>query len=443
MAEILILGSTGGREHALAEALSANHQNRVQLSHGNPGTTEYGLNHGITGDSEQQERLMTSLAYETRADLDLVVIGPEAPLVHGIADRLRGYGLKNVFGPGADGARLEGSKAFAAEFMHDAGIATPDTIVARSMSEALQYADDHDPGTYVIKADGLHGGKGVVLPENDSEAEETICEMMKGKKFGEAGRTIVFQERLYGPEFSAYLVTDGVSFHLLPLAQDHKRLGEGDTGPNTGGMGAYTPVPFRTPELVEDINDIGERTMQCLAKRGIDYRGVIFLGGIIDSRTNRASILEYNVRFGDPETQTLMAVLPEVGIDTYDLLSSAAQGNLEAGIPDLNRNLGLAAISICLAAEGYPDQPQKGDVIYHLDRYSEGVTLHHGGTKEDDGQIVTDGGRVLYLTAVGEDVTEAAERAYRAIDTEYDGNGVYFRGMQFRTDIGHQARQSS
>ncbi len=432
MAEVLIAGVTGGREHALGQALSNGGENRIEFSHGNPGTAEVGVNLGLGSVAEIVD-------YASRVEPDLVVVGPEAPLVDGIADQLRPKGIR-VFGPGAEGARLESSKAWAVNFMRQYGIRHPESVVAQNLSEALEYADTHDPSEYVIKADGLCGGKGVLLPDDWQEAQDVIHGMMSGVLFGEAGKIAVLASRRKGPEISAFLVADGKQTKLVGLAQDHKRLKDNDEGPNTGGMGAYSPVPFTTPELIDDIMEIGDRTVYGLQDRGVDYRGVIYLGLMLDEELDdKPTMIEYNVRFGDPETQPLVSRWQKAGVDVYNLLHAAAVGSLERDTSDDSvYDIEFSALTVCLAAGGYPVSPRKGDIIHGVgpDITYENVLVHHGGTQIKDGRLVTSGGRVLYVTGVGDNIDEAAAHAYAAIGED----GIYFADMQYRTDIGHQAR---
>lgn len=439
MAEILIAGSTGGREHALGQAMDEATKTVAFTHGGNGGTRQLGENKAITGNAE-------IVQYALESGVELAVVGPEAPLVTGLADDLREAGIP-TFGPGRDGARLEASKAYTARFNKAHGIRQPDYEIADNFADAMAFVHEHDADRYVIKADGLAGGKGVILPSSLSQALETVADMMDGSLFGDAGKQIVFQRRLAaaGPEISAFYVLDGQNFTLLPLSQDHKRLLDGDKGPNTGGMGAYTPAGLHEgiddDELIDDLMDIGERITDGLVKEGIDYRGLVYAGTMRDiERGNQPSVLEINVRFGDPETQVVLAAMRDRGVSTYDLLNSAANGSLDPSVRGryLGRGLGGAALTVCLAAKGYPLDPEKGKVVRGLDRAYEGVTVYHGGTKYEVGEdaICTSGGRVLYVTATGETIDIAAARAYRAI-----GEGaINFSGMQYRKDIAWQVR---
>lgn len=433
MAEVMIAGTTGGREHVIGEVIAAG-DHYASFSHGNAGTANLGDNLGLSSIDE-------IVSFAERNEVNLVIVGPEAPLVAGIGDQLRLLGIP-TFGPGADGAQLEASKAWAAEFCREFGIPAPESVVARSTGDALARASERPATSYVIKADGLAGGKGVIAPENHVEAQEGICNMMDNGLFGNAGRVVVFQKRLpqAGDELSAFFVVDGEHFMLLPLSQDHKRLKNNDKGPNTGGMGAYSPLEFVNDRRVDEIMEIGQRTVDGLRLRKIDYRGVIYAGLMEDlDDGGRLKVLEYNVRFGDPEAQVILTGLRRVGIDLYDLLYSAARGGLDQTYAGMNvaKGVGEAALTICLAAKGYPDPSQikKGDAIHGLDGSYGGVTVYHGSTDIQGDRVVTNGGRALYVTAIGETLNQAATRANCAIGED----GVWFEGMQYRTDIGQRA----
>jgi phosphoribosylamine--glycine ligase len=436
MGEILIAGETGGREHALGLALQAGEPGMdITFTHGNAGTADVGKNLGLSDNASIFE-------YASKNRPRLVVIGSEAPLVAGLADALRAQSLI-VFGPGADGAQLEASKVYATTFATDFGVPQPAALrVIQSEQTAVDYVRHYDPTGYVIKADGLAGGKGVYLPNSRIDARNTMLNLLSGRLHGNAGKKIVIQERLaaHGPEFSAFAVTDGYDFVLLPIVQDHKRLLDGDVGPNTGGMGAYAPVAFADDEFVVQIEDILERTLYGLHARGIDYRGVLFLGGMIDAANGQPNLLEYNVRFGDPETQVLMPLLQAAGVNVYDLLLSAAEGDIHVIANNLNAKLGKSAVTFCLADKEYPQNLKKQAIIHGLSTIKgvDGVIAHHGGTEYCPGSTMvrTAGGRVLSVTAVANSVEEAVILARRHIGEPY---GIYFDGMQYRSDIGSQA----
>src|SRR5205823_997695 len=334
--KVCVVGS-GGREHALAHALGR--ASDVVVTPGNP---------GIPGSTSQP-------AEEVEADL--YVIGPEAPLVDGLADRLRMRG-KLVFGPGADGARLEGSKAWMKQVLADAGVPSARYGTFTNVGPAVEFLKSL-PGPFVVKTDGLAAGKGVLVTESLDEAAEDVGEKLSGIAFGEAGRTVVIEEGLSGPELSILAVCDGKRAVPLAPAQDFKRVGDGDTGPNTGGMGAYSPVPVAGPDVVDAIMDGAvEPTLAYLRRHGIDYRGVLYAG--LKLTGEGPKVLEYNVRFGDPEAEV---VLPRFAGDLVDLLAEAAAGDLRSGPAWFHE----AAVTVVLASEGYPVAPRTGDVIEGFD----------------------------------------------------------------------------
>ena len=393
----------GGREHALQAALAPT-ADEVVVTPGNP---------GIPGSvATPPEEL----------DADLYVIGPEAPLVDGLADRLRARN-RLVFGPGADGARLEGSKAWMKDLLLSAGVPTAGHATFTDVEPAVAYLRTLPP-PWVVKTDGLAAGKGVLVTETLDEAVDDVREKLAGRAFGDAGRRVVVEEGLSGPELSVLCVCDGTRAVPLAPAQDFKRLGEGDSGPNTGGMGAYSPVPAAGPPVVEEVVDraVGP-TLAALRARGIDYRGVLYAGIMLTAAGPK--VLEYNVRFGDPEAQV---VLPRYAGDLAGLLAEAAAGHLRSE-PEFTDD---AAVTVVLAAEGYPSSPRPGDVIEGLEQAAghEGVTVFCAGVgRSADGALVTAGGRVLDVTALGPDLARARRRAYDAI------HEVWWPGMQYRRDI--------
>ncbi len=432
MANILIVGATGGREHAAGEALYEEGNNNVSFTHGNAGTAEFGENLGLKTNQEIAD-------YADPSTVDLAWIGPEAPLIDGIADEFRSRGVP-TFGPGADGAQAEASKEWFALFAKQEGIPQPDFHILSSLSQARLYLRNYRPEEYVIKANGQAGGKGVVLPKDQQEAEATFGQMLSGEMFGNAGKRIVAQKRLdpRGSELSAYYVMDGTQFSLVGVARDYKRIGEGDTGKNTGGMGAYSPIEV-SPELSDQLMDIGDRVLHGFVRRNIEYRGVVFLGGMIDVEDDsKLKALEANVRFGDPESQVVIPRLGKMGINFFEMMNDVAHGQLDASmVGDLSGGKAEAFISVCIAAEDYPDTPRKGDAIHGLDKEYEGVNVYHGGTvRAEDGTLKTAGGRVLYITASGETIDLAASRAYAAIGE----HAIHFTGFQYRADIAWQDR---
>ena len=398
---VCVVGS-GGREHALAHVLGRHHD--VVVTPGNPG-----IPGSVPTPSEELEA-------------DLMVIGPEAPLVAGLADRLRSAG-RLVFGPGADGARLEGSKAWMKEVLVDAGVPTAGHGAFDDEVAALAYLDTMGD-LFVIKTDGLAAGKGVLVTTVRAEAVDAVRSYLSGDAFGDAGRTLVIEEGLSGPELSILAICDGSTAVALAPAQDFKRLGDGDAGPNTGGMGAYSPVPVATEAVVDSLMaNAVEPTLAALRGRGIDYRGVLYCGLMFTPDGPR--VLEYNVRFGDPETQV---VLPRLTSDLGELLAGAAGGRLG---PEPTFDDGAAVAVVC-ASEGYPASPRTGDRITGLDAASDmaDVTVFAAGVGADpDGGLVTAGGRVLTVTGRGPTVDDARRRAYEAVA------GISWPGMCHRTDV--------
>ena len=402
---VCVVGS-GGREHALATVLRRHHD--VVVTPGNP---------GIPG---------SVVTPATELDVDLYVIGPEAPLVAGLADQLRAAG-KLVFGPGADGARLEGSKAWMKEVLVAAGVPTARHGTFTEAEPAFAFLDTLD-GLYVVKTDGLAAGKGVIVTTSIDEARSAVLEYLSGEAFGDAGRTLVIEEGLTGPEVSVLAVCDGTTAVPLAPAQDFKRVGDGDLGPNTGGMGAYSPVPVADHSVVDAVMNEGVLpTLAYLRSIGIDYRGVLYAGLMLTP--NGPKMLEYNVRFGDPETQV---VLPRLTSDLGELLASAAAGALH-GPPTFDDG---AAVTVVCAAEGYPRDVRTGDVIEGLDdaRDVTGATVFCAGVGEDDqGRLVTAGGRVLTVTGQGADLESARRAAYDAVGK------ISWPGLHHRTDIASAA----
>jgi len=403
--KVVVVGS-GGREHALAEVLGRSAD--VVVTPGNP---------GIPGS-------VSTPAVDL--DADLFVVGPEAPLVAGLADELRRQG-KRVFGPGADGARLEGSKAWMKEVLVDAGVPTAAHGAFTDLEPALAFLDTLT-GLYVVKTDGLAAGKGVLVTESIDEARDAVAAYLSGAAFGAAGSTVVIEEGLTGPELSILAVCDGTRAVALAPAQDFKRVGEGDTGPNTGGMGAYSPVPLAGDDVVAHVMEaaVGP-TLAALRARGIDYRGVLYAGLMLTPEGPK--MLEYNVRFGDPETQV---VLPRLASDLADLLAGAADGRLGAEPAFVDD----AAVTVVLASEGYPQAPRTGDVIEGIADAAavDGVTVFAAGVGVGEGgALVTAGGRVLDVTALGPDLATARARAYAAADR------ITWPGLLRRDDIARAA----
>ena len=399
--KVCVVGS-GGREHALAHVLGRYHD--VVVTPGNPGIP------GSVATSPEE------------VEADLFVIGPEAPLVDGLADRLRAAG-RLVFGPGADGARLEGSKAWMKNVLVDAGVPTAAHGTFTDEVEALAFLNTMGD-LFVVKTDGLASGKGVMVTTDRAEAIDAVRAYLSGEAFGDAGRTLVIEEGLTGPELSVLAVCDGTDAVALAPAQDFKRLGAANAGPNTGGMGAYSPVPLATDDVVDHLMDGAVRpTLAALRARGIDYRGVLYCGLMFTPTGPR--VLEYNVRFGDPETQV---VLPRLTSDLGTLLAAAAGGDLAATTPTFDDG---AALAVVCASEGYPMAPRTGDPIDGLEAASavDGVTVFAAGVTSERERLVTAGGRVLAVTGQGPTVAEARIQAYEAVSR------LSWPGMQHRTDI--------
>ena len=413
----------GAREHALALTLARTAS--VTVCPGNPGMVAR-IGAGGTAPDGGGTGIEVSDAPPEDVGAELVVIGPEQPLVDGLADRLRARDIA-VFGPGADGARLEGSKHFMRDVLAEARVAAPDYGVFDDKDEAFAFLRSLD-GPWVVKTDGLAGGKGVLVTDNRFEAEDDVAAKLSGAAFGSAGRKVVIEEGLSGPECSIMVVTDGTRLVPLAPAQDFKRIGDGDRGPNTGGMGAYTPVPVVDDRLVDRILDEAvEPTLAALRRRGIDYRGVLYAGLILTDEGPK--VLEYNVRFGDPEAQVVLARLTE---DLTGLLAEAAAGRLRTE----PRPARLASVCVVMAAANYPATPRTGDVIEGLDDVAEmeNVQVFHAGTALDEaGLPVTAGGRVLSVTATGDSIDRARRLAYEAVGR------VSWDGAVWRTDIAQAA----
>jgi phosphoribosylamine--glycine ligase len=354
---------------------------------------------------------------------DLIVVGPEQPLVAGYADEWRAKG-KLVYGPGADGARLEGSKAFMKDFVARAGVPTAKHGSFTNVEDAIAFMKTLPP-PFVVKTDGLAAGKGVLVTESFDEACEDIRAKLSGEAFGASGTTVVIEEGMVGPELSIMYLFDGKNGVALAPAQDFKRIFDGDKGPNTGGMGAYSPVPIATDDIIDAAMDrILEPTGVQLQKEGIDYRGTLYAGLILTAEGPK--LIEYNVRFGDPETQV---ILPRFGGDLAATLASIAEGELNVDGPIATDT---AAVTITLASAGYPETSRSGDVITGIDDAdaTDGVYVFEAGTARNaDGQLVTNGGRVLNVTALAPTVEQARAKAYAAVEK------ICFDGMQFRTDI--------
>lgn len=419
MSSILVIGS-GGREHALCWRLhTEGHQ--VHVSPGNPGMQAQATVHaGVGGDVEEQ------VALAKKVGARLVVIGPEQPLVDGLADAMRAAGLTTL-GPSKAAAVLEGSKADAKAFMVEHGIPTARHVTVQDLEQGKAALRSFETPP-VVKADGLAAGKGVTVPESFEEAEAALVACLREKRFGAAGTTVVLEERLHGQEVSLFVLTDGKVARTFEAAQDHKRIGEGDTGPNTGGMGAYAPAPIYTPEVAAStMNQVVMPTLRGLAAQGRPFVGVLFVGLMV-SEQGQPRVIEYNVRFGDPEVQPLMFGLTE---ELYPHLHAAASGSLTAGVLR-----GQPAATVVLASAGYPASSSKGDRIDGLDAAAAvpDLQVFHAGTRRSpDGGWETAGGRVLGVCGRGATLEAALRRAYEGVAC------IRFDGMQVRRDIGARA----
>ena len=415
---ILVVGG-GGREHALAWKIRQSPLvSRVFCAPGNPGTARVAENVAIAADDVEALARWTA---DNR--IDLVVVGPEAPLVLGLADRLAAAGTP-VFGPSAAAAQLEGSKAFPKEVMAAAGIPPAAYGAFESLEPALAHARAA-AGRVVVKADGLAAGKGVVVCGDMAEAEAALRSILVDRIHGNAGARVVVEERLTGPEASIIALSDGERVRVLPPAQDHKRISDGDRGPNTGGMGAFSPTPSVDDALISEVErSVLLPTVREMARRGTPFRGALYAGLMLTPDGPR--VLEFNARFGDPETQPILMRLPG---DLVPALLAAARGDLSGVGLEVDPR---AAVGVVMAAEGYPGKVTVGDVIEGADGpFPPGVQVFHAGTKAGpDGRTVTSGGRVLTVCALGADRADAASRAYQALTS------VRFRGAQYRRDIG-------
>ncbi len=415
--KILVVGG-GGREHALVYRLvQSGHQ--VVAAPGNPGIEQ--LARCLPVATEEHARI-AGLAVDE--GVDLVVIGPEAPLVAGLADLLRAKGVP-TFGPGAAGAQLEGSKAFSKEFFARHRIPTAPFAVVTTVADAD--AAIARLGSVVVKVDGLAAGKGVVVANDAAEARQAARDMLEARRFGDAGARVIVEKRIIGREISVLALTDGTRLEVLPPAEDHKTIFDGDTGPNTGGMGTVSPA-WVSDELVARITaEILEPTVAGLAADGIPYRGVLYAGVMVDAG-GAPWLLEYNCRFGDPETQPIMARMKG---DLGAVLLGAARGEMPVGSLAWDARF---AVCVVVAAAGYPGSVKTGDPIGGLDRVTEDALVFHAGTARESGTLVSAGGRVLGVTSLGISVDQARHKAYAAVDQ------IELAGKQFRRDIGTRSR---
>ena len=418
---VLILGS-GGREHAFTHKLIQSKKvSQIFVAPGNAGTQEIATNINVNPTDFQAVKKAV-IAH----NIQMVIVGPEAPLVNGVHDFfLADDELKNipVIGPKKDGALLEGSKDFSKEFMIKHGIPTAkyESFTKESLQEGKLFLETLTP-PYVLKADGLAAGKGVLILDSLDEAKAELEEMVSNQKFGDASSTVVIEEFLKGIELSVFVLTDGISYKILPSAKDYKRIGEGDQGLNTGGMGAISPVPFADKAYLKKVEDLVVKpTILGLQKDGIDYRGFIFIG--LMNNNGDPSVVEYNVRMGDPETEV---VLPRIESDLFDLFEGVANQNLHEKEFSVTEKI---ATTIMLVSGGYPEAYEKGKLISGLENIKNSIVFH-AGTSIKNNTVVTNGGRVIAVTSIAESIQKALEISYDSIDT------IHFEKMNYRKDIG-------
>lgn len=420
---VLIIGS-GGREHALAwKAAQSPQVKKVFVAPGNAGTALEANIENVAIDILDFAKLAD---FAQNNNVGLTIVGPEVPLVAGVVDYFTERNLP-CFGPTKGAAQLEGSKAFTKDFLARHNIPTAEYRNFVEVEPALAYLREKG-APIVIKADGLAAGKGVIVAETLAQAEDAVRDMLSGNAFGDAGCRVVIEEFLDGEEASFIVMVDGKNILPMATSQDHKRVGDGDTGPNTGGMGAYSPAPVVTPEVHDRVmRDIIRPTVEGMAAEGNDYVGFLYAGLMIDAAGN-PKVIEYNCRFGDPETQPIMLRLES---DLVELCLIALSGKLDQTSAEWNPQ---AAIGVVLAAGGYPDSYKKGDVISGLPQTDvAGEKVFHAGTDSRDGQTVTNGGRVLCATALGDSVQAAQQRAYKLAQQ------ISWTGMFYRKDIGYRA----
>ena len=417
---ILLLGG-GGREHAMARSLAKSKRlNQLYIAPGNAGTSQHGTN--IPLDILDFD-IIKSWSQDKK--IDMIIVGPEAPLVEGIYDVIKGDETTKhiaVIGPSSDGAMLEGSKSFAKKFMSEFNIPTAAylEVTKDNLKEGINYLSNN-VGPYVLKADGLAAGKGVLIIDDTQEAINSLKVMLAGQ-FGQASAIVVIEQFLDGIEFSVFALTDGKDYVILPVAKDYKRIGEGDTGLNTGGMGAVSPPPFVTDELMQKVeNRIVKPTIEGISKRGFDYVGFVFIGLI--RVNNEPYVIEYNCRMGDPETEV---VFPRIQSDVVDLMEAASRGTLEEVQIDINP---LTAAAVMLVSGGYPEVYQKEKFVTNIPTTYNSI-IFNAGTKMEDEKIMTNGGRVIAITSFGEDHKVALDSAKKIAEE------IQFEGKYYRKDIG-------
>jgi phosphoribosylamine---glycine ligase len=421
---VLIVGG-GGREHTLAWKLAQSPLlKKLYCAPGNAGIASVAECVDIAADDIEALK-----KWSLDRKVDLTVVGPEVPLVLGLADVFRAAGLK-VFGPDSRGAALEGSKVWAKRKMKQWGIPTAPFTIFDDFDDARRHLATFYGEPVVIKADGLAAGKGVIVASGPEEAEQALYDIMVERAFGDAGQRVVIENCLSGEEVSVLAVTDGENLIVLPSAQDHKAIGEGDRGPNTGGMGAYSPAPLYTPELARRTDEeVFRPLLKGFREMGVDFRGVIYAGLMVSKE--QFNVLEFNVRFGDPETQ---AIIPRLKSDLLPLLLAAAEGNLTGIEPEWSDD---AAVCVVISSGGYPGKYKTGYPIEGLraieERCGKNVAVFHAGTAISKDRVVTAGGRVLGVTAWESSLTKALENVYEAADL------IKFEGLYFRRDIAHRA----
>ena len=418
---VLILGS-GGREHAIAwKVKQSNQLSNLFIAPGNAGTLEVGENVNLS-----LTDFSSIASFIEKESIDLLVVGPEAPLVEGLVDYFREkeeFRSLKIVGPAKEGAQLEGSKEFAKDFMqrHHVPTARYQTFSANDIEKGYSFLEELEP-PYVLKADGLAGGKGVLILDELEEAKQELKAMLVDSKFGVASNQVVIEEFLDGIEMSVFVLTDGNTYQLLPEAKDYKRIGEGDTGLNTGGMGAVSPVPFADATLMAKIEEqIVQPTIEGIRAENIDYKGFVFIGLMIVK--NEPFVIEYNVRMGDPETEVVM---PRIKSDLLSHLLACAEGSLEKEEVVFEEH---AATTVMLVSKGYPEAYEKGKEMTGFETTKD-CLLFHAGTKMQEGKIISNGGRVLAISAVGKDMEKALAKSFE------NAERIDFEGKNYRKDIG-------
>ena len=416
--KILVIGS-GGREHTIAkECAKSPRVDQVVVTPGNGGISKEFTTFSVS--VEDNDGLVVLAQNEK---IDLVVVGPEVPLCNGVVDSLNAVGIL-AYGPDAAGARLEGSKAYTKDFLAKYSVPTAAYGNFSEVDPALQYLEQCDLPV-VVKASGLAAGKGVLICESMKDARDAVEDMLSGESFGESGKEIVIEEFLDGEEASLHLICSGESYVAMPMSQDHKKVGNGDTGLNTGGMGAYAPTSVVTQEMLAQYEEeIVRPTLAGLKSEGVDFRGTLYIGLMLTA--NGPKVLEFNVRFGDPETQVILPLLAD---DLVELLLQSARGEK---MPDSVAFKNESAMVVVLASKGYPESYPKGEVITEPSKREDGSVLIHAGTKSENGKVITAGGRVLGAVGTGSTLAEAKDKAYQLAEA------VQFESKYYRTDIGHR-----